>query len=171
MSVHAGYRTLGVKREYFALRKQLRDLESGALMRVPDGDARKVRLRLVQAIGGTCLKEVAERTGLPYESVRRALHANTEPSLELIVRVCCEFDIHADWILLGRPPCHRSESIQSALSEASIEQLFVEIGGRLRHTEVNSGSNGTSDATPSKWLLHGLNGEHKSAPPKEIRRM
>ena len=117
-------------------------------MRLPDGYAREVRLRLAEAIGGTCLKEVAERTGLPYESVRRALHASAEPSLELIARVCSEFDIHTDWVLLGRPPCRRFESEHNALAQLSIDHLLAEIGMRLREIETSVSANGKSKPTP-----------------------
>lgn len=134
-------------------------------MRVPEDYARKVRLRLAEAIGGTCLKEIAQRTGLPYESVRRALHSNAEPSLELIVRVCSAFDICTDWVLLGHLPRRRSELERDALSEVSIAHLFEEIGGRLRDMEANVGENGKPKqphpSLPFKAIKQ--NGQHPRA--------
>lgn len=61
----------------------------------------QIRARLIEAVGGASFRMVAERVSLHPESVRRALRDGIIP-LELVIGVCREYRVSAEWILFGR---------------------------------------------------------------------
>lgn len=99
----------------------------------------EVRARLLEGIGHSTIREVADSIGLHRESVRRALRDGIIP-LELVFRICSRFGLSADWVIFGRgdprpPACaatsrdRRGSAID--LCERLLEQLRAAISGSL----------------------------------------
>lgn len=75
------------------------------------------------AIGHFAVRHIADRTGTNVEYVHRYLRG-MPPTAEFIAKVCVEFDISADWLLMARGPMRASDARHHALRETPAPDLL-----------------------------------------------
>ncbi|MGE0365678.1 MAG: helix-turn-helix domain-containing protein [Phycisphaerales bacterium] len=71
-----------------------------------------------ELLGTLTYREVAERTGLNHESIRRQLLAG-RPSVESVVLLCRAFGVSADWILGVHEPTRNCRSQNASRTRSS----------------------------------------------------
>lgn len=57
------------------------------------------RLRLIREANGLLQAEVADRIGITRTQVVNLERGNTEPSINVLMRICEQFEVSADWLL------------------------------------------------------------------------
>ncbi len=94
----------------------------------PDSALADISRKIQQYLGDRTAREIAERTGVHPETVRRYL-AGMAPSLEFVVAVCREFKLSADWLLLDEGTMHRAPTTPS-LENVPVPTLLEELHAR-----------------------------------------
>jgi transcriptional regulator with XRE-family HTH domain len=89
-----------------------------------------VSRRLQKLLGGRTAREVAERTGVHPETVRRYMGGMT-PSVEFVAAICREFGVSGDWLLLDRGNMYPSSEAAS-LEQITQPALFAEVLARIQ---------------------------------------
>ncbi len=95
-----------------------------------------VNERIDEIRGGESITTFAASLGIHKENLRRVLKAGQTPGLELVLAVCRQYDINANWLLFGIEP--KKGRDQVALLRESIDadgvasglcSLIMEAGG------------------------------------------
>ncbi len=79
--------------------------------------------RIVDAVGRTTYKNLAELTQTNPESVRRYMTGQA-PSVEFLSGLCRSMGVSGHWLLTGRGPMRESEMTQEALRQAKASDLL-----------------------------------------------
>lgn len=101
--------------------------------------------RLAVVVEDRPFAEIAERTRLPRETVRRYLLGG-EPSVEFIVALCTRFGIRAHWLLTGEGPMHTESTVAYSLAHASPRELLSALARHMAD-RPNSELRGIAEAT------------------------
>ena len=70
----------------------------------------------LDALGGT-LKEVAERSGIPYRTLQNSLSGKQFPSADTLIRLHTTYGLSADYLLTGLGVARQSASPAAGLDE------------------------------------------------------
>jgi transcriptional regulator with XRE-family HTH domain len=128
---------------------------------------RAVLVRLRTVVGTRSYRAIAEEIGLNAETVRRALHGDSRPSIELAIAVCRAYGVSAQWLLLGEEPKHCNDS--KAARVMSLAELAEDIEARTRSlttltTELLKKTMPLREVKHSRWN-HGAATEALLNPP------
>lgn len=98
-------------------------------------DLPSVQSRLREVLGRTSFAEIARRTGLHAESVRRYCgDPDGKPSLQFVMAVCEAWNVNANWLLFGIAPRHGRElhaQIASSVRPEQVGAVYACIAVRL----------------------------------------
>ena len=67
--------------------------------------------RLKKAIKDTGMKmtDFSKKSGIPYTTIQGCIADNSAPSSQLVIKICKELHISADWLLTGQGEMYRTE--------------------------------------------------------------
>ncbi|NCG55224.1 helix-turn-helix domain-containing protein [Serratia fonticola] len=68
------------------------------------------RLRQVMDLKGLTIKELAERSGMPYRSLQNYLRGEREPNNDALLVLRTHLGISVDWLLTGEGDMYLSEA-------------------------------------------------------------
>ena len=86
--------------------------------------------RLREALEGVSLASLASACGVSKETVRRCKSGQAAPA-SVLIGVCAELGIRADWLLLGRGPKHTQDERGWHLNGASSRELLEVLAERM----------------------------------------
>ncbi len=86
--------------------------------------------RVMLALAATPTEEVARRVGLSTTDYELVMSQGT-PSAALLVRLCSQFDLCADWLLLDEGPINRNDQRGWYVAQADANELGQAIGKQL----------------------------------------
>lgn len=91
------------------------------------------RLRI--AVGSDqSFRQIAERVGMHPETVRRYMHGSSIPA-EFVVRICQEYGVSANWLLLGAGPRSIQPVDLDSIRTIPTPELLALLAGRLEGGE------------------------------------
>jgi transcriptional regulator with XRE-family HTH domain len=97
------------------------------------------RLKTLRLDASLSQKSIAERLGMPQSTWGNYENQKAEPNITLLGKICSEFDVNIEWLLLGRGPMrgngncfHEEERLKGEKEEnlmAEVKEFYSKLEG------------------------------------------